>query len=331
MDCCCSCIAKKENIMKLEFSFIDWIKTLISWIFSYRKTYDVEPGLYFTGKEYDINSPLLVTCNYHMTVFLLWRILKGRNVRILVIDTKGINVWCSSGKGQFSAKVIIDQLAKYDRKELTKTEKLEIILPKLSLSGVRLSELRKADIVPKIGPIYAQNLPEYLDEDISDCDNDHYKFNLRNRLFTLLPSFIQFTKYILISAAILFIINLIFKTKFWWQILPVSLSIPILYVVFFPLLPAKNFSFKGITLFAFQILIVYLLFGSRLAELSIYIIAFHLLFYLGTNIFFGLYYTGNSGVSNYSLVKKEIITFLPIVFVLYLGALTMIILQGVLR
>ena len=331
MDCCCTCNEEKGLIKKIEFGFTDWIKTGISWLRSYRKTYDIEPGLYFTGKEYDINSPLLLTCNYHMTVFLLWRILKGRNVRILVIDTKGINVWCSSGKGQFSSKVIIDQLAKYDRKELTETDKLEIILPKLSLSGVRLSELKKANIIPKIGPIYAQNLPEYLDGEITDCDEDHYKFNFRNRLFTLLPSFIQFTKYILIAAAVLFLLNLIFKTGLWWQILPVSLSIPILYVVLFPLLPSKNFSFKGIVLFILQILVLYLLFGNQLVDSSGYIIAFHLLFYLGTNIFFGLYYTGSSGVSNYSLVKKEIITFLPFVFVLYLGALTTIILQGVLK
>ena len=331
MDCCCACTEEKKSIKKLEFRFIDWLKTFISWIRSYHKTYDIEPGLYYTGKEYEINSPLLVTCNYHMTVFLLWRILKGRNVRILVIDTKGINVWCSSGKGQFSAGLIINHLAKFAKKDLTENAKLEVILPKLSLSGVKLAELRKAGIIPRIGPIYAQNLPEYLDGDIQDCDDDHYKFNLRNRLFTLLPSFIQFTKHIALVTVVLFLLHLIFKTGFWWQILPVSLSIPIIYITLFPILPSKNFSFKGIVLFVLQSLFLYFLFGPKLSEFSSYIIAFHLLFYLGTNIFFGLYYTGNSGVSNYSLVKKEIVTFLPVVFVLYLAALTMLILPGVLK
>ncbi len=329
MGSCCSENEKRENPQRLEFGFIDWIKAFISWILAYRKTFDIKPGLYFNGKEYDINSALLVTCNYHMTVFLLWRILKKRNVRILVIDTKGINVWCSSGKGQFSSCEIIKQLARYDTKDLTESDKLEIILPKLSLSGVRLSELRKVNIIPTIGPIYAQDLPKYLDHKIVDCVDDYYKFNLRNRLFTLLPSFIQFTKYIAMVTAVLFILHLIFKTGFWWQILPVSLSIPILYIILFPILPSKNFSLKGITLFVFQTVILSFIFGSRLAEVPGFIISFHLLFYLGTNIFFGLYYTGNSGVSNYSLVKKEIVTFLPVTFFLYLGALIMIILQGV--
>jgi len=295
-----------------------------------RMRYMVEPGLYAVGVP-TAESPVFVSANYKLSFDHLRRELTGIDGWIMVIDTKGINVWCSSGKGQFSASEIINQLAKYDIKDLTENNKLEIILPKLSLSGIRLSELRKANISPIIGPIYAQELPEYLDNKIVDCDDDHYKFNLRNRLFTLLPSFIQFTKYIAIVTAVLFIIHLIFKTEFWWQILPVSLSIPILYITLFPILPSKNFSLKGMVLFAFQVLILALIFGSRLAEFSGFIIAFHLLFYLGTNIFFGLYYTGNSGVSNYSLVKKEIITFLPVTFLLYSAALIMIILQGVLK
>ncbi|MCF7920464.1 MAG: hypothetical protein K9N06_11190 [Candidatus Cloacimonetes bacterium] len=328
MGCCCSDTCK-ANPQKLEFGLIDWLKALISWIRSYRKTYEVEPGLYYTGDKYEIRAPMLVTCNYHMTVFLLWRVLKGREVRILVLNTHGINVWCSSGKGRFSAQEIIKQLARYDQQDLTNGPSLEIILPKLSLSGVKLSELRKANIKLVIGPIYAQNLPEFLDGDVSDCDEEHYKFNLRNRVFTLLPSFIQFSKYILSAVALLFIINLIFKTSFWWQILPVSLSIPILYIILFPILPGRYFSIKGVSLFLMQILILFLLIRSSYLEMPGFIIAFHLIFYLATNIFFSLYYTGNSGVSNYTMVKKEIIAFLPVTFILYSGAFILLIIYGV--
>ena len=331
MECCSSCNEKTREPKRLRFRFTDWVKTKISWILAYRKTYEIEPGLYFTGNEYDIDSPVLVTCNYHMTVFLLWRIIRRRKVRVLVIDTKGINVWCSAGKGQFSAKEILAQLEKYDPEILVQNGKLEIILPKLAMSGVRLSELRKAEIVPKIGPVYAHNLPQYLDGEQADCDDDVYKFNLRNRLFTLLPSFIQFTKYIVPASLVLLIFSLIFKTGYWWQIIPAALSVPILYIILFPFLPTKSFSLKGISLFIFQTIILFLILRNKLPKISGYLIAFHLLYFLGTNIFFGLYYTGSSGVSNYSLVKKEIITFLPIVFFLYIAALVMIILQGVLQ
>jgi len=256
MGCKCSNNEKEGKPEKLEFGLVDWIKAFISWMRSYRKTYSIEPGLYYTGQEYNNKTPLLVTCNYHMTVFLLWRILKNRNVRLLVIDTKGINVWCSAGKGQFSSSRILDQLAKYDKKILTENDKLEIILPKLSLSGVRLSLLRQANIKPVIGPVYAQDLPKYLDDQIKDCTDDHYKFNLRNRLFTLFPSFLQFIKYLAITTAVLLLMHIIFNTGFWWQILPVSLSIPILYIILFPVLPSRNFSLKGIALFLMQMLIL---------------------------------------------------------------------------
>src|SRR4030042_4579571 len=97
---CCSndpCIIKK-----LDFNFLDMLKSFYCLLFAFKNKFIITPGLYYTGDEYDINSPMLVTCNYHLTVHLLWNIIKNRKLRILVIDTKGINVWCSSGKGQFS-------------------------------------------------------------------------------------------------------------------------------------------------------------------------------------------------------------------------------------
>ena len=111
MDCSCSsdCCGPQTQTspQKISFKIIDYFKVLYSWMFAFRRTFIIEPGLYFTGEEYDISTPLLVSCNYHMTVFVLWRILRTRNVRLLVIDTHGINVWCSSGKGQFSADEIL--------------------------------------------------------------------------------------------------------------------------------------------------------------------------------------------------------------------------------
>jgi len=51
-------------------------------------------------------------------------------------------------------------------------------------------------------------------------------------------------------------------------------------------------------------------------------------FIIGFNLFFGLYYTGNSGVSNYSLVKEEITRYLPIALASFLLALISLIIKG---
>lgn len=315
---------------QIKFYFIDYLKVFYSWVRAFRKTFVIEPGLYYTGEKYNIDSPFLVTCNYHMTVFWLWRVLKKRSVRILVIDTNGINVWCSAGKGQFSAGNIIRQLKRYDNKILYTNEKLEIVLPKLSLSGVSIPKLKSFSIKPIIGPVYARDLPEFLDNPpLRDRVADKFKFSFTDRLFTLVPSMIQFTKYLILMFAVLFVWNYFFNTGIYWQVLPIGILFGISYIILFPLLPTKKFTLKGLTLFVFFGLMLFYYFINSGHAMETLTLLFYLSFMSATAIFFSLYYTGNSGVSNYSLVKKEIIHFLPVSAILYVAALTIIIIIGI--
>ncbi len=94
----------------LRPTLLDYIKALVCWLNAFKRTYAIEPGIYYTGDHYDRNAPLLVTSNYFLTVFLVIRRIRGFNARLLVIDTDGINVWCSASKGQFSHTEILNQL-----------------------------------------------------------------------------------------------------------------------------------------------------------------------------------------------------------------------------
>jgi hypothetical protein len=319
------CCGNQTEVPKpLRFYFKDYLKVLLSWILSYRRTFSIEPGLYYTGSEYKVDDTMIVTCNYQMTVFLVWRKLRRIPTRILVIDTKGINVWCSAGKGQFNAQEILKQLAKYPKETLTKESKLTLILPKLSLSGVRLSDLREYDINPIIGPIYLEDLPSFLvNKPYKNSVETHYKFDIRDRLFTLLPSFLQLTVYLGIIAIFLGGLHLWLKTGIWWQIIPMGLIISTLYILGFPLLPTRSFAKKGMSLF----MILFAPYFALLVRMDIHGIQdwiFYLSFAFGSSLLFGLYYTGNSGVSNYSIVRRETITYLPIslfVFAISLGSL----------
>ena len=93
----CSCQKSNKNgkckeappPKKLSFTILDNFKALINYLFLFRKAYSVAPGLYFTGDKYDKKAPMLVTCNFLLTVLLLFKNLKGRNIRLLIIDTKG--------------------------------------------------------------------------------------------------------------------------------------------------------------------------------------------------------------------------------------------------
>ena len=243
------CCNSKNEPVYLNFTLKDYIKAFICWLRSFKITYKIEPGLYYTGKSYDMNAPLLVTSNYLLTVFLLWRVLRQRNIRLLVIDTKGVNVWCSSGKEQFNAEEIKKQLDRYDSEILGQNDKLKLILPKLSLSGVNLKKLRKYQIVPVIGPIYRQNIPTYLDECLyKNCNDEKYHFNLRDRLFTLLPSLTQFSKYLLFYMLGLFIWDYFKPTGIYWQVLAIGFVVGLLYIILFPFLFTKNFAIKGFVL-----------------------------------------------------------------------------------
>jgi hypothetical protein len=330
--CCAGRTEPKALPGPLRFGAIDYLKALYSWVFSFQRTFAIEPGLYYTGGGYDREAPLLATCNYHMTVFLLWRTLRKKTVRLLVIDTEGINVWCSSGKGRFSASEILRQLDRYDRDLLTDRDTITLVLPKLSLSGVSLEELKEMGVTPRIGPVYRHDIPAYLDEaPLRDRGSDSYRFTLRDRLFTLVPSLAQFLKYGVIAAVALLAWDYFFYTGIYWQVIPIVAVVVTLYVVLFPLLPTRTFAVKGLAL-ALAIIAAYtgwlLLVEGGINDAAAY--SFYALFTAGTCLFFALSYTGNSGVSNYSLVKKEIIRYLPVTALIYLAALAVITLTGVL-
>lgn len=327
-DCCCN-PGSAARPRKLSFNPSDYIRVLISWMFAFRRTFLAEPGLYYTGEAYNINSPLLVTCNYHMTVFLLWRILHNRDIRLLVIDTEGINVWCSSGKGRFCAKEILKQINSYQRDIITTSDRVELVLPKLSLSGVSLVELKNNNIEPKIGPVYANELPAYLEDlPLKNCNNERYVFSLKERLFTLVPSLVQIIRYGIYITAALFVWHFFTGTGIYWQIIPIMASIVILFVVFFPVLPTRRFTVKGMALYSLlaAAFICYYFSSGYAGDILSFI--FYLSFLGGTCLFFSLSYTGNSGVSNYSLVKKEIVRYLPVTAVCFLVSIITIIIKG---
>ena len=74
-----------------------------------RMAYTVDPGLYAVG-EARPESPVFVTANYKMTFDLLRRALAGIDGWILVLDTKGINVWCAAGKGTFGTDELVGRI-----------------------------------------------------------------------------------------------------------------------------------------------------------------------------------------------------------------------------
>lgn len=314
----------------LYMTHLDYLKAVICWFDAFKQTYAFEPGLYYTGERYDRETPLLVTSNYFLTVFLVVRRIRRFNARLLVIDTDGINVWCSAGKGKFSNAEILRQLDRYDRNLYTNGQRLSLILPKLGLSGVNLRALRKAGIKPVIGPIYAKDLPAYLSQPpFKDRSEDRIKFGLQSRLFTWIPGLIQYLGYSFAAVVVLWGME-----KIWGLPVPIGFIVltavlATVYPILFPWIPGTRFAVKGLWLAAFTSTGLGVLAAVRVISLADLIMA--VLFTFATAVFIGLSYTGNSAVSNYSRVRKETAHFLPLNVLLYLASFATFLITEVYR
>jgi hypothetical protein len=311
-------------------TLLDYLKAVVCWFDAFKQTYAIEPGLYYTGKHYDREAPMLVTSNYFLTVFLVVRRIRTFNTRLLVIDTDGINVWCSAGEGKFSNAEILKQLDRYERNLLSDGQWLTLILPKLSFAGVNLRYLREANIRPIIGPIYAKDLPAYLSQPpFENRNEDRIMFGLQSRLFTWLPGLVQYLSYSFAAVIVLWGMEQIWNLPLPTGLILVTALLATAYPILFPWIPGVRFAVKGLWLAAFASIGLSALTVFGVIPLADLIMA--ILFIFATAVFVGLSYTGNSAVSNYSRVRKETARFLPLNVLLYIGSLAAFIMTEVYR
>ncbi len=125
-----------------------------------RDKYMVTPGLYAIGSP-DEKSEVLVSANYKLSFDVLRGSIGSLDVWILVIDTKGINVWCAAGKGTFGTDEIIRCVQMVDLQNLVDHRRL--VVPQLGAPGVAAHLVKKACGFGVIyGPVRATDLPEFL-------------------------------------------------------------------------------------------------------------------------------------------------------------------------
>ena len=109
------------------------------------------------------SSPVLVTCNFHLTVKRLLRSLEkaGIDAWVLVAESKGVNVWCAAGGEEFNTHSVVSVVKTSGIAELVEHRKL--ILPPLGAPGICLYEVREqTGWSPRWGPMRAADLPAYL-------------------------------------------------------------------------------------------------------------------------------------------------------------------------
>jgi hypothetical protein len=105
-----------------------------------RTQYRVPPGLYAVGEPGN-DSPVLVSANYKLSFDSLRSVLSGRSAWILVLDTKGINVWCAAGKGTFGTDELVARVASAELARVVSHRKL--VVPQLGAPGVSAPEVHR--------------------------------------------------------------------------------------------------------------------------------------------------------------------------------------------
>jgi len=125
-----------------------------------RDRYSIAAGLYAVGTP-DATAPVLVTANYKLTFDTLRRELGKLDAWLLVLDTKGINVWFAAGKGTFGTAELIRRVQTSGLDRVVSHRRL--ILPQLGAPGVAAHEVTKGcGFKISYGPVRAGDLPAYL-------------------------------------------------------------------------------------------------------------------------------------------------------------------------
>jgi hypothetical protein len=288
-----------------------------------RMDYIIDPGLYALGNP-DNKSPVLVTANYKMSFDCLRRELSGRNFWILVLDTKGINVWCAAGKGTFGTEELIKRIASSGLKEIVSHRQL--ILPQLGAPGVAAHTVKKiSSFKVYYGPIRAEDLPAYLDSGRKTTPTMRIiTFPLKDRAVLIPIELVAAAKPFLIIAPVLYILGGIGGPEGFWAntvnhglfavvaLLGAVLGGAVLNPLLLPYLPGRAFSIKG---FFIGIIIALLLlhiwdvnlqtWAGRTESLAWLLIIPAVAGYLAMN------FTGCSTYTSLSGVKREMRWALP--------------------
>ncbi|MES0491419.1 MAG: mercury methylation corrinoid protein HgcA [Leptospirales bacterium] len=298
----------------------DYLGAFLARTTSRRNDYTVFPGLYRFG-EADKDSEVLVSANYKLTFDKLRQKLEGRNVWILVLDTKGINVWCAAGKGTFGTTELIKKIQAVNLGEVVKHRR--VIVPQLGAVGMAAHEIKlRTGFRVSYGPVDARDLPEYLDNARRTTPQmRRVRFNWRDRLvltpMEIIPSFKHFWKYTAIIA-ILFGVQregILFQNIIQDGGAYIFAGVSALFAgalmtpLLLPLMPFRSFALKG---FIAGVAVCAALFGiSQYQESSFFwsnnpwFLAFAFIFIPSASSFLALQFTGSSTFTNMTGVYKE--------------------------
>ena len=292
-----------------------------------RMDYKVEPGIYSIGKP-DENSPVLVTANYKLTFDSLRKELTGINLWILVLNTKGVNVWCAAGKGTFGTKELVFRIKAVKLGEIVRHRTL--ILPQLGATGVAAHAVTKLSGFHVVyGPVRAADIIEFLNAGMKATpEMREVRFTIKDRIVLTPVDFVYWIKPLVIFFGALFILNAIGIGRFgFWELigfLGAVITGCVLTPILLPWIPGRAFSLKGALLGVIWAAACILLDGG-LAGFGILKAVSYILLLPSVSAYTAMNFTGSSTYTSPTGVNKEMHIAIPMMLgASFLGLITLI-------
>ncbi len=292
------------------------------WSNAFRMKYTVDPGLYAAGSP-SAESPVLVTANYKLSFDMLRRELSGIEAWILVLDTKGINVWCAAGKGTFATGELVRRVRAAKLPEVVSHRRL--ILPQLGAPGIQAHVVKQeSGFAVDFGPVRAADLPAYLRAGRkATAEMRAARFGLPDRLeltpMEMLPALRRYP-WLLLGLFLLFGLHpqgILFRPALagGWDFALLGLAMILtgsfLVPVLLPWIPFRSFALKGWLLGAI-LTAAFLALRWDSVRGNVFLVVLAAAFFPVASSFLALMFTGTTAFTGQSGVQKELRYGLPL-------------------
>ncbi len=343
---CCETSHKKENwiicYIKTSAGLIPQISTRLETSDKFgtaktrlgigRMNYKVDPGIYAIGNPSSL-SQVLVTANYKLTFDVVRKSMDGSDAWILVLDTKGVNVWCAAGKGTFGTKELINRISKTNLKNIVSHR--NIILPQLGATGVVAHEItKKTGFKVTYGPVRIEDLKEFMaNGNKASKEMRKVKFSFKDRIVLTPIEFVNALKTSVKVFAILFLLNLFMKKQFGLVDLYAYIGSLMVGCVVVPALlswiPGRAFAWKGFLIGLIWALVVNLINGwpQSVSYGDIKAIGYFLVL-PSVSAYYAMNFTGSSTYTSLSGVSKEMKIAVPAILGLFVIGTILLVLNG---
>ncbi|MBI4350670.1 MAG: acetyl-CoA synthase subunit gamma [Elusimicrobia bacterium] len=277
----------------------------------------IKPGLYALGTP-SAASRVFASANYRLSFDALRRNLKGLDAWLLVLDTKGINVWCAAGKGAFGTLELTRSILGTGLEKLVSHR--NITLPQLGAPGVSAHRVKAyTGFSVTYGPARAEDIPEFLRLGATTPEMRGVRFGIMERLVLAPVQLVIFGKYLVPASLLLYFSGLKADAALTaGALLAGGLVLPAL----LPWLPGRSFSVKG----ALAGLAVTAVLAPFLG-LDAYQLAARAPICAAAASFIAMDFTGASTYTSLSGVKKEMRAALPAQALSLLAGLAMLALK----